>query len=1048
MQNNNEHLQKEDSFLSKFIFRPVLSWVLNIVIILVGLVSWHKLSVRELPKLDLPVIRVETDYSGAAPAIVESQITNLLEESFAGCEGLDYISSNSSNGKSTISLHFKSDRRMEDAAADVRDRLMKAKDSLPQGLRDPVMTKASTDSQSLIRLVAYGENYKLGDIADYLQRYAKGILESVTGVAAVRISGGGGSSDSGSYQIHALVDPRKLESFGLTVLDVRNAIDSQSFKNPLGDIIKHGLLTTITLDQKASSLEDYGNIIVKNSKNGFVKLKDVCDMRLITDDPDSIVRYNGKPAVFVGIIAQSTANPMQIAADVNKKLIDIRKSLPKDLAFDVAYDRSEFIDNSIKSVYGALVEAIVCVFLVMLLFLRSWRATFIPMITIPICIFGGFFMLFMVGFTINILTLLAVVLAIGLVVDDAIVVLENIYRHIEEGMEPWAASVRGIKEIQFSVIAMTLTLVAVYAPITLSSGIVGKLFTEFAVTLAFTVLISGFVALVLTPMLCSRLLRHEVETKKWQKVLSRWIDSTDIYYSKALDWSLDNSKKVFAFCIFLGFAGFLMANYAFPRMLFPQMDMSMIMLNLQGPSGSSVEYTDSFVKKIEPEVIKVKDLKNYSLTLESRNRDDSIYISLSKPEKRRKSCQQILDDLNARIAPLQSGLDIRGQCYSGMLGGGSAKEASLTFVIQSQKSYDEIELIARRVLQALRSHPAVGNNAIRTSRVSPEQSYEVSVNKSKAASLNIRMRDVGDILSFVMRGQPPADRFERDGKRYPMRVWVNKDFRAFINNVAKFHVRSTKSPDGRSEPGLVSMKEILKIKETSERPSVFHYEGMRSYQIIADIDPGYSVTAVYKEVTEMLDSILPQGYKYSPTDNLRQTINEGSNVLLIFGLSLLFIFLIMAAQFESFLDPLMIMLSVPLALAGGIFTLWPVPGSSMNIFTQIALITLIGLITKHGILIVDFANQSFSSKKGKTLADIVESVKDGCLLRLRPILMTTAAMVLGALPLAISSGTGYEVRNQIGWVIVGGMSIGTLFTLFLMPCIYVLFRSWQYKIYR
>lgn len=1041
-QNNSSEKEEEmkqnnSSFLGTFISRPVLSWVINIVITLVGIVSWYKLAVRELPKMDFPTITVTTEYSGASPAMVESQVTVPLEESFAGIEGIDFIQSASTNSQSRITIQFKSDRNMDAASADVRDRIMRTKDSLPQGLRDPTMSKSSSSSGYLVQLAATGPKYNMAEIGDYMQRYAKGILESVSGVASVSISGLG-SDDSGSFQIHAYLNPEKLSAYDLTIREVREAIGQQSFKSPLGDVIQNEQAFTSTLNQAITSIEGYSDVFIKEYKKGLVRLKDVATMELVTDDPDSIVRYNGNPAVAIYISAQQTANPMQVAAEINAKLPEIRNSLPKDLKLDVVSDRSEPIQKSIKSVYSSLIEAILCVFFVMLFFLRSWRATFIPMITIPICVFGGFFILYIANFSINTLTLLALVLAIGLVVDDAIVVLENIYRYVEKGMDPLKAAFAGVREIQFAVIAMTLTLMAVYAPITLSSGMVGKLFTEFAITLAGTVLISGLVALVLTPMLCSRILKHEEPVVTgWQSWSSNFLKKIDMWYSKALDFSIERARFIIISCVVFGLVGFG-SLFALPRFLFPDLDMNMIILEAQGPSGATAEYVNTYLKKVEAEVKKIPELKNYLLSIQSKSGRDSILLRLVNPEDRRRTCAQVLEEITKKINPVQSGLDIHGRCISGVLGG-SDSDDSVSFVIQSQKSYDEMELLVRRILGTVRTHPGVGQR-IMTSRVAPEKAFDVTIDRERAANLGIRMHEVGEMLSFALRGQPPADRFERDGKRYPMRVWVDRELRKDPYNLMKFHVRSSKGSENQ-EPPLVSLRELLKISEIKERPLIAHYEGMRSYSISFDINSGYGVVDVYRDVEEVLKNTLPIGYKYSPTGQLRQTINEGNNVILVFALAILFIFLIMAAQFESFLDPLMIMFTVPLALAGGILILFLVPEASMNIFTQIALITLIGLITKHGILMIDFANKLFDEKKDRTVENVVESIKKACVLRLRPILMTTAAMVLGAIPLALSGGNGHEIRNQIGWVIVGGMSVGTFFTLFLVPCLYVFVRS-------
>jgi len=1056
MKEQNMENEKKPGFLERFIHRPVMAWVINIVIALVGAVAWQQLPIRELPKMTFPHITVKTEFPGASPSIVESQITVPLEEAFAGIEGLDFMTSTSSNGQSAVYLNFKNTRDIDAAAADVRDRMARAKDSFPQErLRDPIISKSSSDETELIQLVAVGPKYSLAKIADYMERYAKSTLESISGVAAVHVSGGGGGGDSGAFRIHALVNPEKLHALDLTIREIHETIHQSSFKKPLGEIVNRNIAYTVTLDQAAKCMEDYANIILKQHNNGFVRLSDVAELKLITDDPESKLRVNGHPCVSLSVVPQYDSNPLATAKEVREKLDEIKRSLPKDLKLDILRDGSEPIQKSLNSVYWAIFEAIIFVFFVMLFFLRSLRSTFIPMITIPICILGGFFIIFLCKFSINILTLLAIVLAIGLVVDDAIVVLENIYRHIEKGIAPLKAAIMGIKEIQFAVVAMTMTLMAVYIPITLSSGLVGKLFIEFAVTLAGTVLISGIVALVLTPMLCSRLLKEHAHTQalqstgrlhEWNAKIEHFLMVLDQKYDKFLDIAIKNTKNVIIGCVSLGALAIGVALYL-PKMLTPETDGGYIVLSFEAPSGANANYIDKYAQKIEKTIKGAPMIKDYIISVRSKSDHNAIYIILVDKSKRKKTSHQILADITKLIDPVQSGLHVHGRAPSGMISmGGSGDTKRVSFTIQTQKSYDEMELLVQKLIRMLMTYPGVNPNSFRTSRVSPERAFNAKINEQRAAQLNVHMHDLGEMLSFVMRGQPPADRFDQEGKRYPMIVTISEDFKKDPENIKRFHIRAFKTNESNRERHsypLVSLHELISITETRERPMAVRYDGMRSYEIIFDLKKG-SPIKVYNNIAKTLDRMLPIGYTYSPTGTLRQTIKEGKNVSLIFMLSILFIFLIMAAQFESFIDPLMIMLSVPLALAGGVLTLFVVPDASLNIFTYIALITLIGLITKHGILIVDFANKKFANEK-RTRENLIKAAKEASALRLRPILMTTSAMVLGALPLALARGYGKEINSQIGWVVVGGMIIGTMFTVFLIPCIYVLVNTWKMR---
>lgn len=1045
MKNIEQHEEKarKSSFLEVFIKRPVLATVINLCIAIVGIVAWQKLIVREMPKMSFPVISIRTEYPGAGPGIVESQITIPLEESLAGLEGLDYMQSESTNGQSSVSLHFKNEVNINAAAADVRDRIQKAKNDFPPNLRDPIISKASNTERELIRIVACGDKYNLAEIADMIQRHVKGPIEAIPGVASVQVYGGGGGSDSGAFQIHALLSPEKLHAYDLTIKEIRDTIYNSSFKRPLDFVILKEKSFTITLDQAAKSLDDYANMIMKQHKSSSVRLKDVAEVKMITDDPDTKMRYNGKACVFVTLIAQQGANPMEISKNVRTKLGEIKKSTPRNLKLDIEYDRSEAIEKSISAVYSSIFEAILFVLFVMLFFLRSWRSAFIPMITIPICLLGGFFIIYAFNFTINTFTLLAMVLAIGLVVDDAIVVLENIYRYMEKGLTPLQASIAGIKEIQFAVVAMTLTLMAVYAPITLSSGMVGKYFIEFAVTLAGTVLISGLVALVLTPMLCAKTLKLEDEkhASPWQKKSRELLEKIDVSYEKWLNYAVENRKNIIMSSLGLAFCAFLTAQFYLPKILIPEVDSGYIVLNLESPSGATATYIDKYSKPIEAVLSRIPVVKNTMVSLQSRSGQNSIYLQLVDQKKRKKTAQQILSEIERRIENVQSGLSAKGHCISALAS--DTADNSISFVILSQKPYEEMELVAQKIKNAILTYKNAKPNSIRYSRVAPETSYTFKINEQKASQFNVRMLDIGEMLTVALRGQPPADRFEQEGKRYPMRLMVTKEFKQDPENIKRFHVRAFKSNSNDKAPPLVSLHELLEITQTQERPLAARYEGMRSYEILFDVKKGSPLRA-YADIAKLLDQTLPKGYKYSPTRNLRKTIKEGNNVSLIFLLAIVFIFLIMAAQFESFIDPLMIMLSVPLALSGGVLILLFVSNASLNIFTYIALITLIGLITKHGILIIDFANKILAKKK-LTRSNIVSSVKEASILRLRPILMTTAAMILGALPLALSTGSGYEIRSPIGWVIISGMTIGTLFTIFLIPCMYIIIKQRNVK---
>jgi len=1033
-------MERKSSFTEIFIKRPVLAIVINVIICLTGIVSLSQLSLREYPKINYPTITVSTQYPDASAQVVEEQITRILEESYSAISGLNYIESVSSGGESNIYLNFDPNININEALVDIMEKTIQARQGLPRGLRDSTFSKQGINDNTLMRICAYSDKMELGQITDNIERYLKPSIETISGVASINISGTSGGLDSGSYQIHTIVSPEMLKKYDITFQDIRDAVYSSRLMKPLGKIIKNDIEHTITLNQSAQGIEDYKNIIIKSTDNGIVKLKDIAEIKIISSDPNSKVSYNGKPCVFITVNAEQNANPIETAKKIEKKVKELQATISKNIKIEIFTNSSTNIKKSINAVYKTIFEAIIFVFLVLMFFLRSFRSTIIPIIAIPISLLGGIFILFMCNFSLNLLTLLAMVIAVGLVVDDAIVVLENIHKHIENGLSPYEAAVKGTAEIQFSIIAMTLTLFAVYAPIAFLSGMIGKLFLEFAITLAGTVLISGIVALVLTPMLCAKLLKKEHDEYEWQKKSVQILDSVDQYYKHYLEIALKNIQKVLIGSAIFGFIGFSSA-YFIPKYLTPQTDQSLIGLSLEGPSGSMVEYVEYYAKKIEDQLINIKEIQS-QLTFLNSGGKNNIYIKLNDPEKRKKSCEILLNEITKEAFKVQSGLSVNGHCFSSGIVSSEESGNVCSFTIQTQQSYDNMESIVKSVFEILKKHPGVKFETLKTSKVEKEKAYEVKIDEEKAAMMNVRINDIAETLTMIMRGQPPLDRFQYNGKTYPMRAMVSKEFRFDAENIKNFYIRAHKaSKKNNRKAELVPLKDLLIITSKEERVAAHRYEGMRSYKILVETKNGYTPLKVYNDISKELNKILPSGYKHSPVDTLRKTVSENSNIMLLFILALLFIFLIMAAQFESFIDPLIIMLSVPFAIAGGLISILIMPNASLNIFTYISLITLIGLISKHGILIVDFANKIFEEERFKNEKTLMEAIQKASLLRLRPILMTTFAMFLGALPLAISTGVGYEIRSQIGIVLVGGITIGTFFTLFVIPCSYFVIKN-------
>lgn len=1013
-------------FIELLIRRPVLSMVMTIVIIMVGAVAYFKLSLRQFPEVDKPIISVTSSLEGASPQIIEAQLTRPLEEALGGIEGLDYMTSRSETENSVVKLYFKVDRNIDLAAADVRDRLQKVRDKLPDDAQDPLIKKADADAQPLIYLSLFSDKKSVSDLADYAHRYLESELETISGVASVDIMGGG------ELEMHLVLDPLRLNAYKITAPDIVSALKRQNVKKPAGRISGEEREFTVTTITSFTTPSQFNNMIIAEREGKIVYLKDVGYAELKSEERRFASRFNDKNAVSLGIVKKSVANPLEVKKGVEEKIAQIRERLPKGTEIEISSDQTIFIERSIDHVYRTIWEATFLVIIVVFGFLRSIRASLIPLVTIPVSLVGAFALMFLFGFTINILTLLALVLAIGLVVDDAIVVLENIYRHIEDGMKPMAAAIQGAKEISFAVVAMTLTLAAVYAPIALSSGITGKLFTEFALTLAGAVLISGFVALTLTPMMCSRLLvAHHPEKPHGSKFaqtyqifsdrIGIWLDKLDLGYANLLERVLH--KRVWIVCggLFIACIGIYLAVFQLRRELTPAEDQGVLLTSADPPYGATLKYIEKYALQMDqilasvPELVKRMTVVQVGDFTYSKN-------TMVPWEERTRSCNDIKEAITPELEKI-IGLQVKARCQSrSVIGGGSGFD--LSFVIQTTRSYEDLTAQMQKVWAAMSQHPGITN--IVPDMGAEGQDYKVQIDLEKAATLGIEPDVIAQSLDVLIGGRRSTT-FERESKQYPVRVWVGEQFRRSPQDVLAMTVKGQR--EGKDT--FVPLSDLVKILAVTTTPEIRHFAGMKSVTLDAVLKKGYGLGQVLDDIKNVAAKILPDGYQTTVSGETRDYLQETYTVYLIFGLALAFIFLVMAAQFESFIDPFIIILSVPLSLAGAIFTLWIVPSGTLNIYSQIGLVTLIGLITKHGILIVDFANKL--QEQGKSPYD---AVIEACRLRLRPILMTTFAMVFGAVPLAYSSGAGAETREQIGLVIVGGMSFGTLFTLFVIPVVY------------
>jgi multidrug efflux pump len=987
------------------------------MLILLGLVAYDRLTVREYPKIDEPVVTVRTVYLGASSEIVESQISKPLEDSLAGIEGIEVISSISRQETSQITVRFKITRDPESAAADVRDRVSRVRGQLPEAVEEPIISKVEADAQPIIYLAFYSDRHSPMEISDYADRYVKDRLQNLNGVADVSIFG------ERRMSMRLWLKPERLAAYGLTVQDIENALRHQNVEIPAGLIESQNREFTVLSETDLRTPEEFNNLIIKKNGDSFVRFRDIGHSEIAPEDERRTTRFNGKDAVALGVIKQATANPLEVSGGVKNVLPEIESSLPQGMQINVAYDSSIFIDRSIKAVYHTIAEAVILVVLVIFFFLRSVRSTMIPLVTIPVSLIGTFMMMYIFGFSINTLTLLAIVLAIGLVVDDAIVMLENIYRHIENGMKPIDAALKGSKEIAFAVVAMTLTLAAVYAPIAFSQGRTGKLFTEFALTLAGAVIISGFIALTLSPMMCSRFLKHEKKHGAMFNTIERWLSNLQDGYGKLLNWALKHTKTVLVIGGCVALTGVIFFKLL-PTELSPTEDRGTILAIAIAPEGSTIDYTTYWMKKMEPIFVAIPEVEKYFVVAGMPSVSQGIaFMRLKDWDDRHRKQQEISAELSPKLFGGIPG--VMSFAVNPPSLGRSAASKPVEFIIQTTGTYEELNDVTNKFLAELQKYPGITN--VDTDLKLNKPQITVSLNRDKTAAVGIDVDTVGRTLETMLGGRK-VTRFKKEGQQYDVIVKVQDEQRTSPTDISEIYVRGYDNK-------MIELSNLVSLKENVAPRELNHFNQLRSVKITANLAPGTTLGTALDALQTKAKEVLPRNMMYDLDGESREFKQSSASLAVTFILALLFIYLVLAAQFESFINPLVIMLSVPLSMAGALFTLY-ITNGTLNIYSQIGLITLIGLITKHGILIIEFTHQLEESGK-----DVLEALHEACQLRLRPILMTTGAMVLGALPLAIATGAGAESRNQIGWVIIGGMMVGTLFTLFVIPTIYAMVKT-------
>ncbi|MES2397461.1 MAG: efflux RND transporter permease subunit [Bacteroidota bacterium] len=1004
--------------------RPVLAIVMSIIIVLFGAIGYNYLGVREYPSIDPPIITVKTSYAGANADVIESQITEPLEKVLNGIEGVRSLSSSSNQGSSTITVEFNLNANLEAAANDVRDKVSQAVRQLPQDIDAlPTVTKSDANSDAILSLTLQSDAKSHLELSAFAENIIAERLQTISGVSTVQIWG------QKKYAMRLWMNPDKLAAFGLTPLDVKQALDKENVELPSGKVAGNTTELTVKTVGKLTDEDGFNNMIIRSDGERVIRFKDVGTAVLGPENEETILRQSGVPMIGLGVVPQPGANYIAIADEFYKRVEQIKKDLPKDFQLGIALDNTKFVKRSILEVKETLIIAIVLVILIIYLFFRDWLVAFRPLIDIPVSLIGAFFIMYMMDYSINVLTLLAIVLATGLVVDDGIVVTENIYKKIEDGMDPVEAAHKGSKEIFFAVISTSITLAAVFMPVIFLEGFVGRLFREFGVVIAGAVLISAFVSLTLTPMLNAYMVR-KVPKK------SRFYERTEPYFVKMVK-GYDNAltrfmkRRWLAFVIIISSIGLIFViGSSLQSELAPLEDRSWFRVSITAPEGASYEYTDAYILKFTDFINDSIPEKRICLTVTAPGFTGSgsvnsgfVRLALTEPDERNRSQQQIADYItrSTKTFPEAKTFVIQEQTISS---GGSRGGLPVQFVLQAPnfaKLKDKLPLFLE---EANKSKVFQGVD-VNLKFNKPE--LNITIDREKAAGIGISVSDIAQTLQLGLSGQR-FSYFNMDGKQYQV---IGQFERAKRNEPLDLKSMYTKNNKGE----MIQLDNVVTIEEQSSPPQLYHYNRYQSATVSAGLAPGKTIGDGIKEMEIISDKILDDSFSTALTGPSRDFSESSSNVLFAFILALLIIYFVLAAQFESFIDPFIIMLTVPLALCGALLSLWYF-NQTLNIFSQIGIIMLIGLVTKNGILIVEFANQL--KEKGRTVR---EAIQEASAARLRPILMTSIATALGAMPIALSLGAGSVSRMAMGIVIVGGILFSLVLTLFVIPAIYSYFSK-------
>jgi multidrug efflux pump len=999
-------------FTDIFIKRPVLATVVSLLIFIMGLRSMYDLPLSEYPQMDNTVITVSTIYPGANAEVVQGFITTIIEKSIAGADGIDYIAATSQQGLSTVQAYIKLNYDPDKAFTDIMSKVSEVQGQLPSASELPTIQKDTGSTIALMYASFYSDKMTPGQVTDYVNRVVRPKLQTVQGVSSIDIIGGN------TFAMRIWLNPQRMAALGITPTDVNNALTKNNFQSAPGQTKGQYVAYNISANTGIHDAETFSNLVVKNDGSTLVRLSDIADVQLGSQSYDSVVTFNGKKAIFIGVNATPVANPLTVIEDIRALMPELEENYPPSLNSKIVYDSTKYISASIDEVIMTILEATVIVIVVIFLFLGSLRSVVIPVITIPLSLVGVCTLMLALGYSLNLLTLLAMVLAIGMVVDDAIVVVENIHRHIEEGKTPFNAAIEGAREIALPVISMTITLAAVYAPIGFMSGLTGALFTEFAFTLACSVILSGVIALTLSPMMCSKVLNAQMADNRFVKFLDERFERLKNSYQRKLHYVLSIRPVVVVFAVIILTSCYFLYTTTKSE-LAPEEDQSVLFAQATAPEYANIDYLSAYTKEFDKIFEALPETEAY-FVINGNGATNTAFAGLMlKPWNERKRSQKQINRLVQPEIRQIAGIQAVVFPLPSLPVGGSP--LPIQFIVNSTASYEVVYQKSQELLAAAKESGMFMfvDNTLKFNK--PQ--LDININREKAGQMGITMQDIGQALAVSLGGNY-TNYFSMEGQSYQVIPQVLRELRLNPEQIAEIYVKT-------STGNLIPLSTLVDISTSSQPNSLTEFQQLNSATIQGILAPGTTVGTALAFLQNKASEILPKGMTYDYAGQSRQYIQEGSALIYTFLFAIIIIYLVLAAQFESFRDPFIIMVSVPMSIFGALIPL-NLGLATINIYTQVGLITLVGLITKHGILMVDFANH-LQSEENLTIREAIEKAAG---IRLRPILMTTAAMILGVTPLLLASGAGAVSRFDIGLVIAMGMLIGTFFTLFIVPTMY------------